>query len=134
MALPQLMLAACAVAPTSDGSFLVLGRSPDGPAVWASADGAAWTDPALVDADSDESCGDYLIAVAGGFLAGLNASGKSTIATSRDGISWERTEVPGMLTPSHRIAALGDLVVAFTHRLQADGQAEPVLFLGVIGP
>lgn len=134
MALPETMLAACAVAPTGDGGVLVLGQSPDGPAAWTSTEGRTWTDAASIDADSDGTCPSYTIAVEGGFLAALSSPGKLILATSRDGTTWAHTELSDVMLQSHRTAAFGDVVIAFTTPWQVTGEERTVLFRGVVEP
>jgi hypothetical protein len=130
MELPETMLAVCAVAPTRNGGFLALGRSPEGAAAWTSSDGATWTDAALIGAGWDEACPSILTAVEGGFLAAANAPGKVIISTSRDGTTWAKTELPDVVTGSHQAAALRDQVIVFT----SDGEGGTVLLRGVVHP
>lgn len=135
MALPERMLATCAVARAPGGGFLVLGSTPDGAAAWTSSDGATWTDAALLDADWDEGCWSlHVTAVEGGFLAAVNAPGKLIISTSHDGASWAHAELPDVTTSSHRMAVLGDQVIVFANRLQADDEDGTVLLRGVVHP
>ena len=134
MSLPQEMQAACAVAPTPDGSFLVLGQSADGPAAWASADGAIWTDAALMGGTTADECVSHVSGVEGGFVATANGLFELVVLTSPDGATWAHTELPDVRTWSHRTAAFGDLVVIFTIPFEAVDESPTFLYRGVVEP